>query len=78
MNVGPEWLRGNFIGTSGVYEPKPVKVAAIAGVAAVYLGNMRSYAVRADGTFWCWGFGNHRHKGVLSKDLHVPTLPDLR
>ena len=65
-------------GTSGVYEPKPVKVTALTGVAAVYLGSMRSYAVRADGTFWCWGFGNYRLKGVLSKDLHVPTLLDLR
>ena len=65
-------------GTSGVYEPKPVKVTALTGVAAVYLGSMRSYAVRADGTFWCWGFGNYRLKGVLSKNLHVPTLLDLR
>jgi hypothetical protein len=47
-------------------------------VAAVYLGNMRSYAVRADGTFWCLGFGDYRVKGVLSKNLRVPTLLDLR
>jgi alpha-tubulin suppressor-like RCC1 family protein len=66
------------IGTSGDYQPKPVKATAITNVAAVYLGNMRSYAVRADGTFWCWGFGNYRVKGVLSKNLHVPTLLDLR
>jgi hypothetical protein len=33
-------------GTSGVCEPQPVEVTAIAIVAAVYLGNVRSYAVR--------------------------------
>jgi alpha-tubulin suppressor-like RCC1 family protein len=43
------------VGTSGFYQEKPVKVPGIANVAAVYLGSMRSYAVRADGTFWIWG-----------------------
>ena len=65
-------------GTSGVYEPKPVTLTTIADVAAVYLGNMRSYAVRADGTFWCWGFGDYRVKGILAKNLKVPTVLDLR
>jgi alpha-tubulin suppressor-like RCC1 family protein len=66
------------IGTSGPYEPKPVKVTGITNVAAVYLGSMRSYAVRADGTFWIWGFGYYPAQGLLAKNLHVPTLLDLR
>ncbi|MEO7362705.1 MAG: hypothetical protein ABI120_20405, partial [Gemmatimonadaceae bacterium] len=42
--------------TSGAYVVRPVKVPALTNVAAVYLGNMRSYAVRTDGSFWVWGF----------------------
>jgi hypothetical protein len=66
----------------------PTQVKGIAGargvcigaghVAAADLGNMRSYAVRADGTFWRSGFGDYRVKGILAKNLNVPTLLDLR
>lgn len=66
------------IGRSGEYEPKPVSVAGITNVAAVYLGStMRSYAVRADGTFWIWGFGHYPGKGLLAKNSDVPTRLDL-
>jgi alpha-tubulin suppressor-like RCC1 family protein len=65
------------VGTSGGYHQKPVKVTAISNVAAVYLSSGRSYAVRADGTFWIWGFGRNRGEGILGKHLHVPTRLDL-
>jgi len=38
-------------GATDVRVPKPVKVVAITGAAAAYLGNLRPYAVRADATF---------------------------
>ena len=66
------------IGTSGGYLPKPMKVTGITNVAAVTLGSMRSYAVRADGTFWIWGNGHYPTRGLLAKNLQVPTLLDLR
>lgn len=65
------------VGTSGGYHGKPTKVAALTSVAAVYLGGAHSFAVRADGTFWMWGFGFYRGLGVIGKDLHVPTRLDL-
>jgi alpha-tubulin suppressor-like RCC1 family protein len=65
------------IGTSGPYEPTPVKVSGITSVAAVYLGSMRSYAVRTDGTLWIWGFGHYPTRGLLAKNLNVPTRLDL-
>ena len=65
------------IGTSGPYEPRPVKVAGITNVAAVYLGNMRSYMVRADGTLWISGSSHYPAQGILAKNLHVPTRLDL-
>ena len=65
------------VGTSGGYHEKPMKVTAIANVAAVYLGGVHSFAVRADGTFWMWGFGFYRGQGIIGKDLHVPTRLDL-
>ena len=37
-----------------------MKLTGISNVAAVYQGSMRSYAVRADGTFWIWGFGHYQ------------------
>ena len=60
-------------GTSGAYVRRPVRVSALGDVAAVYLGTMRSYAVRADGTFWVWGFGQHPAEGILATNLNVPT-----
>ena len=65
------------IGTSGPYEPRPVKVPGIGNVAAVYLGNMRSYMVRADGTLWISGSSHYPARGILAKNLHVPTRLDL-
>lgn len=64
-------------GTAGPYEPRPVKVPGITNVAAVYLGNMRSYVVRADGTFWISGYFHYPAQGILAKNLHVPTRLDL-
>lgn len=52
-------------------------LTALTNVAAVYLGNMRSYAVRTDGTFWIWGFGQYPARGILAKNLKVPTQLDL-
>jgi alpha-tubulin suppressor-like RCC1 family protein len=65
------------IGTSGPYEPRPVTVAGIANVAAVYLGNLRSYMVRADGTLWVSGSSHYPAQGILAKNLLVPTRLDL-
>jgi alpha-tubulin suppressor-like RCC1 family protein len=51
-------------------------VTSLTNVAAVYLGGPHSLAVRADGTFWIWGFG-YIGRGILGKNLHVPTRLDL-
>ena len=58
------------------YELSPVKTA-LTNVAAVYLSNMRSYAVRTDGTFWIWGFSHSPATGILAKHWKVPTRLDL-
>ncbi|MEO6235584.1 MAG: hypothetical protein ABIQ52_01210 [Vicinamibacterales bacterium] len=63
-------------GSANAYELRPVKTA-LTGVAAVYLGNMRSYAVRTDGTFWIWGFPYTPGAGILAKTWKVPTRLDL-
>ena len=65
------------VGTSGGYHAKPVPVKGFTSVSAVYLGSMRSFAVRTDGSLWLWGFGSSGGLGVLSKDRHVPTLMPL-
>lgn len=65
------------VGTSGGYQKRPVKVTGITRVAAVYLDGARSYAVRADGTLWIWGFSHYSGPGFLGKHLHVPTRLDL-
>ena len=64
------------VGTSGEYHLKPVPVKGITRVSAVYLGSMRSFAVRSDGTFWIWGFATGG-QGILAKHLHVPTMLEL-
>ena len=64
------------VGTWGGYHTKPTKVTALTNAAAMYLGGAHSFAVRADGTFWIWGF-RYLGQGVLGKDLHVPTRLDL-
>lgn len=63
-------------GSANAYEPRPVKTA-LTNVAAMYLGNMRSYAVRADGTFWIWGFPYSPGSAILAKNWKVPTRLDL-
>lgn len=63
-------------GTSGAYVPRPVKVTGLTDVVAVHLGMMRSYAVRADGSLWVWGF-KQLERGVLGRHLNVPTRLDL-
>jgi alpha-tubulin suppressor-like RCC1 family protein len=66
------------VGTSGFYQEKPVKVTGISNVSAVYLGGPHTFAVRADGTLWIWGSDFINGRGILGKNLHVPTLLDLR
>ena len=63
--------------TPGSYATTPVKVTALTNVVAVYLGNSRSTAVLADGSFWMWGFGHASAQGLLAKNLKVPTRLDL-
>ena len=65
------------VGTSGGYYPKPVPVKGITNVSAVYLGGMRSMAVRSDGSLWLWGFGSSGAQGILGKNLPVPTQLQL-
>ncbi len=65
------------VGTSNEYYPKPVPVKGITSVSAVYLGSMRSLAVRTDGTLWIWGSASISGPGILGKNLRVPTLVEL-
>ena len=61
------------VGTSNDYSTRPVPVKGITNVSAVYLGSLRSAAVRTDGSLWIWGFGTGG-EGMLGKNLRVPTL----
>ncbi|MBC7940211.1 MAG: hypothetical protein H7Z19_10685 [Chitinophagaceae bacterium] len=65
------------VGTSGGYHPKPVPVRGMTNVSSVYLGGMRSFAARTDGSLWLWGFGSSGGQGILGKNLSVPTLLQL-
>ena len=65
------------VGTAGGYYSKPVSVKGLTNVSAVYLGGMRSLALRTDGSLWLWGFGSSGGQGILGKNLHVPTLLQL-
>ena len=65
------------VGTAGGYYSKPVLVKGLTNVSAVYLGGMRSLALRTDGSLWLWGFGSSGGQGILGKNLHVPTLLQL-
>jgi hypothetical protein len=47
-------------------------------VAAVYLGNMRWWAARADETLRSGASGDSPVKGMLAKNLKVPMLLDVR
>jgi alpha-tubulin suppressor-like RCC1 family protein len=61
----------------GSYQTTPMAVPGLANVAGVYLGSMRSYAVRADGSLWIWGFSHSLAGDILGKHLRVPTRLDL-
>ncbi len=63
--------------TPGSYATTPVTVTALTNVVAVYLGNSRSSAVRADGSFWIWGYHHAAAQGILGRNLKVPTRLDL-
>ena len=65
------------VGTASDYYPKPMPVKGITDVSAVYLGSMRSFAVRTDGSLWMWGFASSGGQGILGKHLRVPTLLEL-
>lgn len=83
LGDGSLWMWGHNgygeigAGSSSAYERRPVKVTALTNVAAVYLGNMVSYAVRTDGTLWKWGVGQSTAQGILARNLRVPTRLDL-
>lgn len=64
------------VGAGQNYESRPVKTG-LSDVAAVYLGNMRSMAVRKDGSFWFWGFPYGNATGALAKTQKVPTRLEL-
>ena len=64
------------VGTSSDYYPKAVPVKGLTRVSAVYLGSMRSFAVRTDGSLWIWGYATGG-QGILAKNLHVPTMIEL-
>jgi alpha-tubulin suppressor-like RCC1 family protein len=58
------------------YQLKPVQVKALTNVAAIYMGALRSLAVKTDGTLWIWGFSSFG-EGILGRNLRVPTLVPL-
>ena len=64
------------IGTHGSYHESPKK-PTLTNVAAVYLGNNKSFAVRLDGTLWRWGGAATYGGGEFTKDQHVPTLTPI-
>jgi alpha-tubulin suppressor-like RCC1 family protein len=64
------------IGTHGFYQELPKK-PALSNVAAVYLGNNKSFAVCLDGTLWRWGGAATYGGGEFTKDRAVPTLTTL-
>ena len=54
---------GNTVGELGIgsqdflTHPTPVQVPGLTGIVAVHAGDLLSYAVKADGTVFGWGFG---------------------
>ncbi|MEO7133649.1 MAG: RCC1 domain-containing protein [Vicinamibacterales bacterium] len=58
------------------YHLKPVPVKSLTSVSAIYLGGMRSFAVRSDGTLWTSGFASGA-EGIVGKYLRVPTMVEL-
>jgi len=68
LGVGP---------TTDDYYSKPVPVKGITNVSAVYLGSLRSLAVRTDGTLWIWGSASTSGQEILGRNLRVPTMVEL-
>lgn len=64
------------VGTSGSYQPSPMK-PAITSVVAVYLFRSHSIAVKSDGTLWRWGFAPTYGAGEFTRNQRVPTLTPL-
>lgn len=62
------------VGAGSDYYSKPTPVKGITSVSAIYLGSMRSFAVRTDGSLWLWGYGSTDGQGILGRNLRVPTL----
>lgn len=62
--------------THGGYHESPKK-PALTNVAAVYLGNNKSFAVGLDGTLWRWGGAATYGGGAFTKDQAVPTVTAL-
>jgi len=65
------------IGATAEYHYRPMPVKGFTNVASVYLGSMRSFAVRTDGSFWIWGTSSSGGQGILGRTLRVPTLLEL-
>ncbi len=65
------------LGATGSYEAVPVRVPGLANVRSLRLGGYNSYAIRSDGTLWVWGFALSSGRGILSRNLAVPTRLDL-
>lgn len=61
------------IGTSGGYQPKPVR-PKLPNVAGVFLNGSNCFAVTTDARLYVWGFGRYRIQGVMKDNLKVPTL----
>jgi alpha-tubulin suppressor-like RCC1 family protein len=66
------WGQGG-VGTSGGYQPKPVK-PKLTGIAGVFVNGSTCFAVTADGQLYAWGFGRYRLLSVMKNHLKVPTL----
>lgn len=63
-------------GEEGLYYATPQK-PALSNVAALYITESRAFAVRADGTFWTWGYFHVGGQGILGKNRTVPTKLEL-
>ena len=65
------------LGQTSGYEVVPVKVPGISNVATLRLGGYNSYAIKADGSLWIWGYALSSGRGILSRNLATPTRIDL-
>ena len=65
------------LGRSSSYEAVPVKVPGLSNVTSLRLGGYNSYAIKADGSLWIWGFSLGSGGGLSSRHLATPTRLDL-